>query len=248
MGLCQPDRNVPFSCGACCGLFNLQTSPDKLRTILEDRTNEFRQTVDFSRPYTMAEFRKQREVKEKDIERKDPLTYNCPFLGKLTESASSNEGEKTTMVYYRIGCMIHPIYTGDPKSQNYSFYGSSICQAYDCRNKERRYSQEWEEVFVDLSEDSFSYSSLASDYRTIDMIEGYLKEEGFSETEWFTIERNRIIGFLKQKFKGKISLWNTSFELEMESPPPISYKERLANWLGISTNHLLFSSGTISDE
>lgn len=204
--------------------------------------------VDFTRPYTMAEFRKQREAKEKDLERKDPLTYNCPFLGKLTGPLPSNSEEESTKVHSRIGCMIHPIYTGDPKSQNYSFYGSSICQTYDCRNKERSRSQDWEKIFADLSDDSFSYSSLASDYRTIDLIEGYLREEGFSETDWFTGERDRIIGFLKQKFENEISLWNTSFELEMESPPPISYKERLANWLGISTSHLLFSPGSISDE
>ncbi|TGK20961.1 hypothetical protein EHO61_03645 [Leptospira fluminis] len=237
MGLCQPDSNVPFSCGACCGLFNLDASPDRFRELLDQRTREFKATVDFTRPYTMAEFRKSREEQEKEIPRKDPLTYNCPFLGKLSEDFSESDN-KPVKAKTRIGCMIHPIYSGDARSQNYSFYGASICQAYDCRNKERNNSEEWEKVFSELADDSFSYSALASDYRTVDLIEGYLREKRIPESEWFTSQRNRILKLLRRKFQNGIALWNTSFELEMESPPPVTFEERLAVWFGTDKEDL----------
>jgi hypothetical protein len=35
-----------------------------------------------------------------------------------------------------MGCLIHPTITGEEKSQDVSFYGSSICLSYDCRVKE----------------------------------------------------------------------------------------------------------------
>ncbi|PKA17451.1 hypothetical protein [Leptospira haakeii] len=234
MGLCQPSADVPFSCGACCGLFNLELKPDQFRTLLKDRTETFKKSVDFSKPYTMAEFRKVREEAEKNYVKKDSLTYNCPFLGMLTEEVSGISSE--TKVRSRIGCMIHPVYTGDPRSQNYSFYGASICQAYDCRNKERNFADEWENVFSEFADDSFSYSSLSSDYRSIDLLEGYLTEKGIPSTDWFTGSRETILQILKIKFEQNISLWNTSFELDMESPPPISWKERLAKWLGLESD------------
>ncbi|TGK07344.1 hypothetical protein EHO59_04350 [Leptospira semungkisensis] len=234
MGLCQPSANVPFSCGACCGLFNLELPADKLRNVLKERTETFQQTVDFAKPYTMAEFRKVREDAEKNFVKKDPLTYNCPFLGMLTEEIPSDHSE--TKVRSRIGCMIHPVYSGDARSQNYSFYGASICQAYDCRNKERNRAEEWEEIFSEFADDSFSYSALASDYRTIDLLEGYLTEEGFEPSTWFSTHREKIFEILSIKFERGVSLWNTSFELEMESPPPISYRERLAKWLCLGSD------------
>ncbi|PJZ66692.1 hypothetical protein CH371_00860 [Leptospira wolffii] len=234
MGLCQPSAEVPFSCGACCGLFNLQLPPDRLKSLLKERTETFRETVDFSKPYTMAEFRKVREETEKNFLKKDPLTYNCPFLGILP-GQSPEETEETARVPKRIGCMIHPIYSGDARSQNYSFYGASICQAYDCRNKERAKAEEWEDLFSEFASDSFSYSALASDYRTVDLIEGYLTEKGIPESEWFGKYRSLLFEILKIKFEKGVSLWNTSFELEMETPPPISYRERLEKWLGLES-------------
>ncbi len=191
--------------------------------------------MDFAKPYTMAEFRKVREEAEKNFIKKDPLTYNCPFLGILPDQHSEDKLEDTSKVPQRIGCMIHPIYSGDTRSQNYSFYGASICQAYDCRNKERTRAEEWESLFGEFANDSFSYSALASDYRTIDLLEGYLTEKGFPISEWFQTYREKIKKILEIKFEQEISLWNTSFELEMESPPPISYKERLAKWLGLES-------------
>nr|WP_246050651.1 hypothetical protein [Leptospira langatensis] len=181
----------------------------------------------------MAEFRKVREDAEKDFAKKDPLTYNCPFLGMLSEEITSSS---ETKVRSRIGCMIHPVYSGDARSQNYSFYGASICQAYDCRNKERSLTEEWEEIFSEFADDSFSYSALASDYRTIDLLEGYLAEKGFDPSSWFTTYKEKIREILNIKFQKAISLWNTSFELEMESPPPLPYKDRLAKWLGLESD------------
>ncbi|WP_207761418.1 hypothetical protein [Leptospira perolatii] len=209
----------------------MQLNSNEFKNLLHERTVQFRNSVDFKKPYTMAEYRKQRESSENNIPRKDPLTYNCPFLGILPGHEEDATSDRASL-RARIGCMIHPIYSGDPKSQNYSFYGASICQTYDCRNKERSTSDQWEVIFSEIASDTFSYSSLASDYKTIELIEGYLKEQNIPETEWFERYRDSIKGILKRKLELGVAKWNTSFELEMESPPPISFADRLKLWLG----------------
>ena len=117
MNACQK-KNV--SCFACCGVANLNLSEGQRQRILEERTREFHTLeMDFQR---FPEYRAQREKKESSIQRHNPETYVCPFLGFIEPN--------------RPGCMIHPARTGHPTSQNYSFYGASICLSYDCSAKD----------------------------------------------------------------------------------------------------------------
>ncbi|TGK30047.1 hypothetical protein EHQ05_03560 [Leptospira yasudae] len=200
MSLCQPDRGN-FSCGSCCGIFNLDLSPDEIRTLILERTEEFNTAVDFEKPWTMAEYRKVREKKEESIRRKDELTYNCPFLGAF--------GKK-------IGCMIHPVFSGDPLSQNYSFYGSSICQGYECRNMERKSSKLWESFLGEMELDSFTYSAIASDYKTLDLIEQTFSQKGISTEELFQTKRDLLKRLIERKIERNVAMMNTSFEIPME--------------------------------
>ncbi|TGM53478.1 hypothetical protein [Leptospira adleri] len=219
MSLCQPDRGS-FSCGSCCGIFNLDLSPDEIRNLILERTNEFKTSVDFQKSWTMAEYRKTREKKEENIKRKDEHTYNCPFLGAFDK---------------RIGCMIHPIFSGDPLSQNYSFYGTSICQGYECRNMERKTAKLWETLLEEMELDSFTYSAIASDYKTIDLIEDTFLGLGFSKEELFDKKRDLLKKLIQRKIDQNVSMMNTSFEIPMEEEkePPM---ERLIQRLNLKTD------------
>ncbi|RHX87964.1 hypothetical protein [Leptospira stimsonii] len=200
MSLCQPDKGN-FSCGSCCGIFNLDLGPDEIRNLISERTKEFKDSVDFRKPWTMAEYRKEREKKEESIKRKDEHTYNCPFLGSFEK---------------KIGCMIHPIFSGDPLSQNYSFYGTSICQGYECRNMERETEKNWESLLGEMDLDSFTYSAIASDYITIDLIEGTFLDLGISKEKIFLNKKETLKKLIQRKIEQKVAMMNTSFEIPME--------------------------------
>ncbi|MCT8334700.1 hypothetical protein NUH30_13530 [Leptospira sp. 85282-16] len=204
MSLCHPEfGNV--SCGACCGLFNLKLQPKEFKTLLLERTSEFQATVDFEIRHTFPIYRKDRETKETSIPKKDEMTYNCPFLGYV-DSAKQ-----------RIGCMIHPIFTGDPKSQNFSFYGASICQAYDCKNKDSALAELWETFFVEVAKDSVEYSFLSADHIFSNAIERYFQlihqniDSMFHEfrLELMELFRTRLLTSAEKNF--------TSFEINYES-------------------------------
>ncbi|MCW7456795.1 hypothetical protein ND856_00475 [Leptospira bandrabouensis] len=204
MSLCHPEvGNV--SCGACCGLFNLKLQPKEFKTLLLERTSEFQSTVDFEVRHTFPIYRKERETKEVFIPKKDEMTYNCPFLGYV-DSAKQ-----------RIGCMIHPIFTGDPKSQNFSFYGASICQAYDCKNKESALADLWETFFVEVAKDSVEYSFLSADHIFSSAIERYFQLIHLNIDSIFQEFRLELMDLFRTRLQTSAEKKFTSFEINYES-------------------------------
>ncbi|EKS01967.1 hypothetical protein LEP1GSC125_0258 [Leptospira mayottensis 200901122] len=197
----------------------MDLSSDKIRKLIFERTEEFKNSVDFQKPWTMAEYRKVREKKEETIRRKDELVYNCPFLGAFGK---------------RIGCMIHPIFSGDPLSQNYSFYGSSICQGYECRNMERKNSKLWESLLGEMELDSFTYSAIASDYETLDLIEETFSQKGISIQELFQSRKELLKRLIQRKIDRNVAMMNTSFEILMEEKKN-SAQERLVERLSLAS-------------
>ncbi|EMJ61384.1 hypothetical protein LEP1GSC051_2434 [Leptospira sp. P2653] len=197
----------------------MDLSFDKIRKLIFERTEEFKNSVDFQKPWTMAEYRKVREKKEVTIRRKDELVYNCPFLGAFGK---------------RIGCMIHPVFSGDPLSQNYSFYGSSICQGYECRNMERKSSKLWEDLLGEMKLDSFTYSAIASDYETIDLIEETFSQKGISIQELFQSKKELLKRLIQRKIDQNVAMMNTSFEISMEEKKK-SAQERLIQRLSLAS-------------
>ncbi|MCZ8344679.1 MAG: hypothetical protein O9301_16720 [Leptospira sp.] len=222
MSLCHPE-NGGVSCGACCGLFNLKVSIPEYKEILKERTEQFKSTVNFEVRHSFPIYRKSREETESIYPKKDDSTYNCPFLGYVDESDK------------KIGCMIHPIFTKDPKSQNFSFYGTSICQTYDCKNKESEISKEWEDLFLEVSDSSTTYSLIASDHIFATAIEKYFYHKKIEQKEMFGIYRE----FLKDLYKLRketISEKNfTSFEINFENFSDLkSCEDYLKHELGLS--------------
>lgn len=212
MSLCHPDvGNV--SCGACCGLFNLKLQPKEFKTLLLERTSEFQTTVNFEVRHSFPIFRKERETKEAHIPKKDDMTYNCPFLGYVDPAKQ------------RIGCMIHPIFTGDPKSQNFSFYGASICQAYDCKNKESILADLWESLFVEMAKDSVEYSFLSADHIFSHALEKYFQLLNISMDRMFQEFRLEMMDLFRMRLQTSAEKNFTSFEINYESFSDLSVLE-----------------------
>jgi hypothetical protein len=223
MSLCQSNGS---SCGACCGLFNIDYPPFELKKILTERTKYFSENVDYSKRETVISYREDFEKKESAYPKKDATIYNCPFLGYI-------DGKN------RIGCMIHPVKTGDPKSQNFSFYGASICQTYDCRNKERVNAIDWENIFDSLGLDECQYSNLAGDHILITRIEEFFLDIGISLTSMFQDHSNLLKRILLYKISKRTSNI-TSFEIDMESSIEGSKFQKLVDKLGLVANEELF--------
>lgn len=135
------------------------------------------------------------------------MTYNCPFLGYV-----NRDGKK-------IGCMIHPIFTGDPKSQNFSFYGASICQAYDCKNKEHELALLWEDLFVKVAEDSVQFSHLASDHILIYAIEKWIGFKNWNMEEGILRFQELIVSLFRIRLQRIANFNPTSFEVRYDSFP-----------------------------
>lgn len=200
MSLCHPSLGS-VSCGACCGLFNLKLDVKGYKNLLTERTNYFKSSVKFEIRHTVAAFRQTRESIESTYTKNDEMTYNCPYLGYVDEAQS------------RIGCMIHPVFTGDPKSQNFSFYGTSICQAYDCKNKENIATDLIEDLIRKVSNDSIEFSHLASDHILIYLLESWLGLKGWSLSEGIQVFEKMVLDVLKSRLKKMENFYPTSFEI-----------------------------------
>lgn len=152
---CQHDK---FSCGACCGIFNLKTDA---APILTARTERFAAVNTAHAPSVVA-YRAEMEKIESEIPRADPGVYVCPFLGYISAG--------------RMGCLVHPIRTGNPHSQNFSFYGASICQAYDCPPKDADPRGGYADLLSLCAQNGEEYSRLAGDtlfFRAVSRAPGF---------------------------------------------------------------------------
>jgi hypothetical protein len=213
MSLCFPNSNS--SCGACCGVFNLKLDQKDIYDLILERTTYFKSFVNYSNKETVISYREHFEKKESKLEKYNPEIYNCPFLGLLDTN--------------KIGCLIHPSITKDPKSQNFSFYGESICQTYDCKNKEFFPFVEFILDQMDLS--YMEYSMIASDSILIDKIIYFYKSKNINiEADW-----KEYLDEILKLFKiylDSLDIFNkTSFELNMISKEKINPLEELIDYL-----------------
>jgi hypothetical protein len=204
MNLCYPNKSV-LSCGSCCGIFNLNLNKKEITLLLFQRTEEFNEYVDFQVQHTIPAYRQSREKKEEHITKKDETTYNCPFLGYLEDQS-------------KIGCMIHPNRTNDPLSQNFSFYGSSICQGYQCKNRENPFSYQWSQLFQEVAVNSIEYSQMSADHQLIRVIESFFLKAKIEIHSLFYEHREKIKILISEYnnahgFNGQL----TSFEIGLNS-------------------------------
>ena len=116
--LCQTGENM--SCGACCGLYNVENpTKENLSAILRQRTELFEKTPrDFD---ALIRFRHQVESLENQT-RPYPEFHHCPYLGFVGEKRS------------RPGCLLHPLNTGNNSvdHRGLSHWGGFACATYFC--------------------------------------------------------------------------------------------------------------------
>ncbi len=116
--LCQVDSQV--SCGACCGLYNVEdASPASMASMLRYRTEQFS-----SVPRTVVaidDFAHHLQSRESQ-ERPFPQFHHCPFIGLIGEQRS------------RVGCLLHPQGEGNNgvDFRGLSYYGGLACRTYFC--------------------------------------------------------------------------------------------------------------------
>ena len=213
MSLCYPNSNS--SCGSCCGVFNLILDKTEIYELILERTTYFNSFVNYSNKETIISYREYFEKKESTLQKYNPEIYNCPFLGLIDIN--------------KIGCMIHPSITHDPKSQNFSFYGESICQTYDCKNKE--FFPFLEFILEQMSLSYIEYSMIASDSILINKIIHFYKSKGIDlEFEWRNFTEELIKLF--QIYLDSLNVFNkSSFELDMISKEKIETLEELINYI-----------------
>jgi hypothetical protein len=116
--LCQTDESL--SCGACCGLYNVDDpSFGNLTELLRRRTELFGKTArDFD---SLIRFKEQVEAIENQ-ERPYPEFHHCPYIGFVGPTLS------------RPGCLLHPLNTGNDSvdHRGLSDWGGLACATYFC--------------------------------------------------------------------------------------------------------------------
>lgn len=116
--LCQVGGRV--SCGACCGLYNVQDrSRTGLTSLLSRRSDAFAHC-----PRTVQGVLAFKEWVEniESQERPHPGFHHCPFIGLVGEGES------------RVGCLLHPLARGNQGRdlRGLSHWGGAACRFYFC--------------------------------------------------------------------------------------------------------------------
>lgn len=201
MSICLNDRN---GCATCCGVFNLCVSRTELKQLLTDRTRSL-EAIGTTDHVALVHWREGRESLEAGIARHDPSVYVCPFAGWM-------DGR-------RPGCLIHPVRTGVERSQNASFYGTTICQAYECparedEGKPQGMGARLRSVLAGLAEegDPLSYGRLAGDALLFRFYEYIERSSHRTPSFWMALFRLRL----------RCAAAPTSFELPVTSCPTLS--------------------------
>ena len=113
--LCQPDDTK--SCGACCGLYNVEDhSRETLRSLLKQRTELF-----FSSGENPDVASCRRKIQALSVTPKLCETiHNCEFLGFV------DRGKR------KVGCLLHPVLHQGRDLRSCSFYGAELCAKHFC--------------------------------------------------------------------------------------------------------------------
>ncbi len=196
MSMCQNEN----SCVACCGTLNLKLGAAEIFELLSQRTEQCPAAGRASHESLVA-YRTMREKQEASIERYDETVYVCPFVGWIEKG--------------RAGCLIHPFRTGRNNSQNASFYGASICLAYDCRCKEKEALQDsgWQRLAVSISAGStVTYSRIIGDAMLYRLLEAIAEPALLIDTVADLVER--LVRLRLEQPAGP-----TSFEVPGQSRP-----------------------------
>ncbi len=117
--LCQVSATV--SCGACCGLYNVNDlSREALTRMLEDRTGRFARVPRSIE--AIDDFAGETFFRTEGQKRPIPDFHHCPFLGLISPGNCT------------VGCLLHPLAQGNDGVdwRGLSYYGAFACATYFC--------------------------------------------------------------------------------------------------------------------
>ncbi len=180
------------SCSACCGIYNLRFSQTQLNDWLAENTKQFL-SLNIEDANAIVEFRRQREAASLPYRFREDI-YVCPFTGYI-------DPEKK-----RTGCLLHPVGSPHPQirklahPQNFSFYGESICQTYDCLSKERRLAD-----ILPQTPESALYGRLVSRADILGLLSEAARRDGqFSVSAWLNEHHTQLSALPSTSFEPPI--------------------------------------------
>ncbi|MCB1326631.1 MAG: hypothetical protein H7A21_04280 [Spirochaetales bacterium] len=186
-------------CGACCGIYNLDLTPNDREALLASRTGKFEENYRNAGRQAHLEFRHHQERLEEELPRHRADIYVCPLLGYVAPG--------------RVGCLVHPVRTGDPRSQDVSFYGSSICQTYDCPAREADPGLHYADLVAELVGPA-DYGRLMADYAFYRFLKAVPAFRPLVSGQAKRIRTRRVLGLLLEaRLQESASRSITSFEL-----------------------------------
>ena len=145
--LCQVGETV--SCGACCGLYNVEdASFEALSQMLARRSRIFS-----TLPRTMDAIL---DFGSKETENLGvppmPEFHHCPYIGFIGND------------FKRVGCLLHPQAAGNSgvDYRGLSHYGSMTCGMYFCPGH-RNLPDDFKQILRDLADDWYAYGLMISE-------------------------------------------------------------------------------------
>ena len=150
--LCQVSNEI--SCGACCGLYNVQNvSRSHLTALLAHRTALFAKTprdID-----GILAFKEKIEAEENQ-ERPVPEFHHCPYIGFIDRRRT------------RIGCLLHPRVRGNNgvDYRGLSYYGGMACRVYFCPTY-HYVPKVYKEIVTAAAGDWYLYGQVITEWRML---------------------------------------------------------------------------------
>jgi hypothetical protein len=182
--LCQVNDQV--SCGACCGLYNVEyPSHAALESMLADRTDSFRRIP--READAITEFGKvilRRQVGNPSL----PDFHHCPFLGLIGREKS------------RVGCLLHPLATGNHgvDFRGLSHYGGMACRVYFCPTHQKL-SREIKMVVRETAESWYDYGLVITEAKLLTAFFAALEKRIDAAVDTENILQNRECRHLLRK-------------------------------------------------
>jgi len=182
--LCQVNENI--SCGACCGLYNVQDlSREKLYDMLLRRTDDFSKVP--READAITNFGEEVLYKDNNKRPYDEF-YHCPYIGLIGKEE------------LRAGCLLHPLAAGN-KGIDYSglsYYGSMTCHIYFCPSY-TMLPENYKRIIREAADDWYSYGLIITEIVLINALFSKIESRLQCKIDDTDIHINQaLIGIIKE--------------------------------------------------
>ncbi len=190
--LCQVNENI--SCGACCGLYNVQDlSREKLYDMLLRRTDDFSKVP--READAITNFGEEVLYKDNNKRPYDEF-YHCPYIGLIGKEE------------LRAGCLLHPLADGNNgiDYSGLSYYGSMTCHIYFCPSY-TKLPENYKRIIREAADDWYSYGLIITEIVLINAFFSEIENRLQRKIDETDIHMNQdLIGIIKE-FIGFKTFW-----------------------------------------